>query len=820
MLRPQVKGKFIFVGENKLYIKGVTYGAFKADEDGNEYHNLDIIDRDLGMMKANGINTVRIPHTTPPRSLLDIAHKHDLYVMVGLSAEQYVGYLIDKNKKDAPDIEEIIRSKVRICAGHPALLCYAIGNEIPASLVRWLGARRVERYLKQMYRAIKAEDPDSIVTYVNYPTTEYLQLPFLDLVSFNVYLESEERLQAYLARLQNIAGDRPLLMSEVGLDAMRNGEETQAKVIEWQIRTSFAAGCVGCVIFSWTDEWYRGGAEVDDWAFGLTTETREPKPALNTVREAFSEVPFKADINWPRISVVVCSYNGAHTIRDTLEAIQKLDYPDFEAIVVDDGSTDGTAAIAGEYNVRLISTENRGLSSARNTGMEMATGEIVAYLDDDAYPDPHWLKYLANTFMTTNYVGLGGPNLSPSGDGAMAACVDNSPGNPMCILISDSEAEHVAGCNMAFRKDFLKAIDGFDTWFRVAGDDVDVCWRLQECGWKLGYNPAALVWHHRRNSLSAYWKQQVGYGKSEALLEKKWPQKYNQLGHLSWGGRVYGAGLTHSLQLRRWRIYHGMWGSAPFQSSHENPPNLLVSLSLMPEWYLVILVLSIISALGTIWKPLLIAIALLVPAVGLSVIQAFLSGFHASFSNTREKSEIIKLRITTAFLHLFQPMARLYGRMKNGLTPWRWQNKFLFRLPVPQSTIIWSEFWQAPEKRLANLEAALWKQGAYVVRGGDGDRWDLEVRGGLFGAVRILMAVEDFGSGTQLVRFRAWPRLYFFPLLLTVVFAVLATGAVIDCVWVAAALLGLLTWLGILLKLKYCGAAMAHYSYAIEKTVK
>lgn len=818
MFRPRVEGKFIFVGDEKLYIKGVTYGAFKPDKDGNEYQNLEIIDRDLAMMAANGINTVRIPHTTPPRSLLDIAHKHNLRVMVGLSAEQYVGYLIDK--KDAPDIESIIRAKVRICAGHPALLCYAIGNEIPASIARWLGAKKIERYLKKVYRAIKAEDPDGIVTYVNYPTTEYLQLPFLDLVSFNVYLESEERLGAYLARLQNMAGDRPLLMSEVGLDAIRNGEETQARVMEWQIRKSFAAGCVGCVIFSWTDEWYRGGAEVDDWAFGLTTEAREPKPALNVVRQAFSEVPFKADINWPGISIVVCSYNGARTIRDTLEAIQKLDYPDFEVIVVNDGSTDSTKAIAEDYNVRLISTENRGLSSARNTGMEMATGEIVAYLDDDAYPDTHWLKYLAHTFMTTDYVGLGGPNLSPSGDGEMAACVDNSPGNPMCILLSDSEAEHVAGCNMAIRKSYLQAIDGFDTWFRVAGDDVDVCWRLQECGWKLGYSPAALVWHHRRNSLSTYWKQQVGYGKSEALLEKKWPTKYNQLGHISWGGRVYGAGLTRNLQFKRWRIYHGMWGSAPFQSIHENSPSLLASLSLMPEWYLVILVLLLLSALGIVWKPLLITIVFLIPAVSLPVIQAGLSSFHASFDDSYQKHEIFKMRLKTLFLHLFQPLARLYGRIKNGLTPWRWQSKFIFSLPIPQSSIVWSEFWQVPEKRLASLETALRQKGASVVRGGDCDRWDLEVRGGLFGAVRILMAVEDHGSGTQLVRFRAWPQLYFLPLCLALLFALLAFGAAIEHVWIAAGLLGFCSLWFMIQKLRYCGAAMAHYSYALQETVK
>src|SRR5256884_500927 len=373
-VRPRVRGKFLFVGDEKLYVRGVTYGAFTPDAAGNEYHDLATGERDCALMAANGINAVRIPHTTPPRALLDIASRHGLRVMVGLSAEQYVGYLIDR-RPGAPDVEAIIRAKVRICAGHPALLCYALGNEIPALMARWLGRRKVERYLERLYRIVKEEDPEGLVTYVNYPTTEYLRLPFLDFVCFNVYLESQDRFEAYLARLQNIAGDRPLFMSELGLDALRNGEGGQARSLDWQVRTAFAAGCGGVFVFAWTDEWYRHGHDVEDWAFGLTRADRSPKPALETVREAFAEVPFPPSLPWPRISVVVCSHNGGRTIRDTCEGLRRLDYPNYEVIVVDDGSTDGTAAIVSEYDVRLIRTANRGLSSARDTGLRGATRE-------------------------------------------------------------------------------------------------------------------------------------------------------------------------------------------------------------------------------------------------------------------------------------------------------------------------------------------------------------------------------------------------------------------------------------------------------------
>src|SRR5213594_1982183 len=550
--RPEVRGKFLFVGDATFHVRGVTYGAFRPDERDQEYRNLEAIDADFAHMAANGINAVRIPHTLPPRALLDLAAEHGLRVMVGLSAEQYVGFLIDR--KGAPDVAEIVRAKVRACAGHPALLCYALGNEIPAQIVRWLGPRRIERYLERLARVVKAEDPDGLVTYVNYPTTEYLRLPFLDLVCFNVYLESRPRFEAYLGRLQNIAGERPLLMSELGLDGLRNGDTVQARSLDWQVRTAFAAGCAGVVVFSWTDEWYRQGHDVQDWAFGLTRADRTPKPALKAVREAFAEVPFPSSLKWPRISVVVCTYNGARTIRDCMEGLKQLAYPDYEVIVVDDGSADATAVIAREYDCRLIQTENRGLASARNTGLKAATGEIVAYTDDDAYPDPHWLTYLAAMFLSTSHAAVGGPNIAPPGDGPIAECVARAPGGPVHVLLSDCEAEHLPGCNMAFRKDRLEAIGGFDPQFRTAGDDVDVCWKLQERGLTLGFSAAAMVWHHRRNSVRAYWRQQIGYGRAEAMLERKWPEKYNGPGHVRWAGRIYGQGLV---RFGRGRIYHG-----------------------------------------------------------------------------------------------------------------------------------------------------------------------------------------------------------------------------------------------------------------------
>src|SRR5207247_7695230 len=114
-------------------------------------------------------------------------------------------------------------------------------------------------------------------------------------------------------------------------------------------------------------------------------------------------------------------------------------------------------------------------------------------------------------------VAVGGPNLTPE-DGWLAGCVAASPGQPMHVLESDQVAEHIPGCNMAFRREALEAINGFDPVYRKAGDDVDVCWRLQQAGYWITFAPGASVWHHRRRNPRSYLKQQAGYRPDRAPL--------------------------------------------------------------------------------------------------------------------------------------------------------------------------------------------------------------------------------------------------------------------------------------------------------------
>jgi GT2 family glycosyltransferase len=704
-------------------------------------------------MAASGFNALRT-YTPPPEWLLDDAASLGLSVMVGMPWSQHVTFLDQGMDRE---IAASIHRTIKRYAGHPAILCYALGNEIPAPIVRWHGAARTARFLRRLYDAAKTADPEGLVTYVNYPTTEYLELPFLDLLVFNVYLEDPETLRKYLARLHNLACDRPLLLGEVGLDSLRNGLETQAESIGWQIRTAFDSGCAGAFVFSWTDEWYRGGHDIQDWEFGLTTRERAPKPALEAARRSFSHVPFPPKETQPKVSVIVCTYNGSGTIAETLSHLQTLEYPNFEVIVVDDGSTDETPNILADYPVHYIRTENRGLSSARNTGLQAAGGEIVVYLDDDAYPDPHWLHYLVHAFEEGDWACVGGPNLPPASDAPLAQAVANSPGGPVHVLVGDQEAEHVPGCNMAFRRDRLYEIGGFDPTFRAAGDDVDVCWRIQERGWKIGYHPGALVWHHRRPSLWRYWKQQVGYGKAEALLEDKWPAKYNVVGHVSWAGRIYGRGLAQAL-VRPKRIYHGLWGEAPYQSLYERAPGTWWALPLMPEWYLFLILLVPPVLLGLRWPTFLAVAPFLAIGVVASIAQAIKGAVRATAPGGMRMAARVRWRCVVAALHLAQPAARLRGRLMQGLTIWRRRGLRGWSWLRTHEHALWSDEWRSTAEWTRALERHLIRAGVPVLLPGPFEGWDLEVRGGLLGRARVLGATEEHGDGRQLVRFRLMPH--------------------------------------------------------------
>ncbi|RYD71680.1 MAG: glycosyltransferase, partial [Verrucomicrobiaceae bacterium] len=456
-------------------------------------------------------------------------------------------------------------------------------------------------------------DPRPLYSYASYPPTEFLLPQNVDFYSFNVYLERQRDFEKYLARLQNLAEDKPLLFGEFGLDTMRKGEEMQAEVLKWHLESVVRGGAAGTIFFSWTDEWFTGGCEITDWEFGLVTRDRRPKKAFYVLKEMLGGAGYITERvkleNYPKVSVIVCSYNGGKTLRDCLESLDQVSYPDYEVVLVDDGSKDNTQEIVRDFEASRakraaegaklpefvnIQQPNMGLSYARNAGARASKGEIIAYTDSDCMADPDWLYYMVGTLLSGDFVGVGGPNISPPAVNWVQAAVSAAPGGPSHVLLTDVVAEHIPGCNMAFHRAAFESVGGFDTEYRKAGDDVDFCWRLQTNGGVIAFSPSAIVWHYRRFTLQAFRKQQEGYGEAESMLRFKHLIFFGPTGTAKWKGQIYGAPRFTWL-LNRPVIYHGVFGQGLFQSIYPTPQSEIAAYVSSIEWVVLTLVMAILG---------------------------------------------------------------------------------------------------------------------------------------------------------------------------------------------------------------------------------
>jgi GT2 family glycosyltransferase len=549
----QTDGKFFRAGDRRVWMKAVTYGPFPGGWP-------ESFDPDFLQIAAAGFNAVRL-YELPDQRLLNAAEDHGLKVFGGLKWQQNADFFRAPGILSAARVS--LADGLREIGGHPALAGIYVGNEIPADLVRWMGPLRVRQAVEELIALGKSLAPQLLFAYANYPSTEYLEPENADFTAFNVYLESESAFRSYVKRLQQIAGDRPLVISEFGLDSRRNSLENQATTLCWGTRVAHAQETAGVTIYAWSDRWWNGGAEVMDWDFGLVDRAGAAKPALTRLQDLTFETAPK---NPGLFSVIVCTRNGRERIGKCLLAIQAMGGSNFETLVVDDGSTDETAAYVAENFpwVRLLRLDPCGLSSARNAGAAEAAGEVFVFTDDDCEPDHEWIERLRPAFFDGRYAAAGGPNLPPAPRTWVEAVVRAAPGAPSHVLLDDEEAEHLPGCNLAVTRAAFEQIGGFDPQFQTAGDDVDFCWRLRDVGFRLGFVPGAFVWHWRRPSVTAFLRQQVGYGKAERMLLAKHPAHFSADGDAIWQGFVYGGGPVRVMPDSI--IHFGKMGEAGYQA--------------------------------------------------------------------------------------------------------------------------------------------------------------------------------------------------------------------------------------------------------------
>src|SRR4051812_34866275 len=283
--RVQASGKFFALAGRPWPVRGLTYGPFNLNS-ANEFlpERPRLID-DFAQIHRLGANALRV-YNVPGADVLDEALRHGLRVMVDVPWEKHRCFLEDWSAQE--DARRRVRRAAREIGGHPAVFAISVGNEIPHDVVRFHGAAKVRRFLDDLLAAAKDEAPDCLVTYTNYPSTEFLAPERLDFYCANVYLEDVEPLGRYLDRLQHVAGPLPLLLGECGVCALRRSVAGEAERLAGQLGESARHGLAGSFVFSYTDEWHSGGHPIHGWGFGLTDAERQEKPAAEAVRRAWS----------------------------------------------------------------------------------------------------------------------------------------------------------------------------------------------------------------------------------------------------------------------------------------------------------------------------------------------------------------------------------------------------------------------------------------------------------------------------------------------------------------------------------------------------
>lgn len=230
----------------------------------------------------------------------------------------------------------------------------------------------------------------------------------------------------------------------------------------------------------------------------------------------------------PKVSIIIPLYVIEPRFFEDLKKFRKLNYPNYEIIVVVDRKVQ-----IPNPRIRVFITGKKytGPAEKRDLAIKNAEGEICAFIDDDAYPDPDWLKNAVVHFRNQRIAGVGGPGLTPPEDNFWAQVTGVVYKSVFCgghtqhrfVRSYKRFVDDYPAYNLLVRKDVLNEVGGYGSYF-YGGEDTFLCLKIIKEGWKILYDPDVVVYHHRRPMFLSYLRQISNIGTHRGYFAKKFPQ--------------------------------------------------------------------------------------------------------------------------------------------------------------------------------------------------------------------------------------------------------------------------------------------------------
>lgn len=224
-----------------------------------------------------------------------------------------------------------------------------------------------------------------------------------------------------------------------------------------------------------------------------------------------------------KVSVIVCTYNAKDELKECLESLENLDYRDKEIIIVNDASSDDTLEFLQKFKNRttlkttIVTNErNRGVAGSRNAGIQHAAGEIIAFTDADCVADCRWISELVKIYGQEDVAAVGGRIL----DTRVTSIWNLASKGLNFVASSEGYVSYIQGCNMSFDSSVLRKYM-FSDEIKYGYEETLLCDYLVDSGYKIYYNPGAVVHHKHRTNLAALLKQKYLRGVSSIWYRKK-----------------------------------------------------------------------------------------------------------------------------------------------------------------------------------------------------------------------------------------------------------------------------------------------------------